>query len=116
MTLVGLGACGSTDGPGGTQFGPPSAEREIREAFGFERGEPGYDALVRLAAAKNMMHENTDHGLQYCRVPPGETGLNFEIFYGLRARDPRVTLNYVVVHDDRGAVICIETRHGYPPF
>lgn len=117
IVIAGLAACGTANPPGGIQFGPSSAENEIREAFGFGSEVPSYDELLRLAEAKNIDHETIehDHSLLYCRINPREPGLRFEMFYAGRARNPRVTLNYVVVRNDSGAVVCIETRHGYPP-
>jgi hypothetical protein len=117
MALLGLAACRSAGDADGGEFGPSTAEREIREAFGFGGAIPRYEELVRLAAARNMTHEplEYDHSLIHCRVNPRAPGLRFEMFYAGRARNMRATLNYVVVYDRNGSVVCIETRHAYPP-
>lgn len=88
MSWLGLIQCTAAGEFSGVQFGPPSAEYEIRQAFGFQNTQIGFGELVRLASLKGMRHEamNYDHSLIHCDLGPDRNSFNFELFFCRKIR------------------------------
>lgn len=114
---VALIACADNSGQEvGMEFGPASAENEIRQRFEITGSDAEIDEIHRVAQRNNIRWESMpyDHSLRYCSLASEVRQFaEFEMFYYGLSDAGDSTLNYVVVYDSLGQVLCIETRHAY---
>jgi hypothetical protein len=113
--LVGVvaSACAQNPrGPGNLQFGPSTAEREIRARFQIHGNAAEIGDLRRIAQSDRIFYEplQYDHSLTQCRLA-NINGLTFEQYSAGMNRSGDLSLLYIVVYDRRGQILCIETRH-----
>lgn len=110
-----LSSCG---GPRRTdaalQFGPPTAEAEIRSIFDIRGARANIEDLHRVARQKHIDYEDlaVDHSVLQCRIDVTDD-LIFEQFLAGTGRGGDHSLIYIVIHDRPGDVLCIETRHAF---
>lgn len=96
------------------QFGPPTAEAEIRQLFAIRGPRANINDLHRIARQKQIDYEElaVDHSVLQCRIDDTDD-LTFEQFLAGMAPSGDHSLDYIVIHDRQGNVVCIETRHAY---
>lgn len=117
-TLIGVffaAACNAPpQGRHGVQFGPTSAEPEIRELFRIRGSSANIDAIRQAAQARRIYYEalRVDHSMNECDLPR-KNDLQFEQYSGAIDQSGTRSPLYIVIFDNRGRVLCIETRHAY---
>lgn len=96
------------------QFGPPTAEAEIRQLFVIRGPRANIDDLHRVARQKHIDYEGlaVDHSVLQCRIDNSDD-LTFEQFLAGMAPGGDHSLDYIVIYDRQGNVLCIETRHAF---
>lgn len=96
------------------QFGPPTAEGEIRQLFAIRGPRANINDLHRIARQKHIDYEElaVDHSVLRCQID-NPNDLIFEQFLAGMAPSGDHSLDYVVIHDRQGNVVCIETRHAF---
>lgn len=110
--FIGVSCNGNEVVSNGIQFGPSSARQEIRQFFRISGDHAKISQIHELARSRNIEFERliADKSLAFCRI--SDRGLLvFEQYFGGEVDHNRTSLIYIVVSDDRGNVVCIETRH-----
>jgi hypothetical protein len=112
--VVVCGCNNSTDGNSSLQFGPPNAEAEIREVFLIHGSSVSIEDIHRVARERHINYEILafDHSIVQCNIG-NVSGLRFEQYpLGMAPGQDHSRL-YIVIYDQQGRVLCIETRHSF---
>ena len=117
VIVIMLSAC-QDQRPNGTEYGPPQAALEIKQAFSISEDWPSIQKIRTVAQERRYAVNDLgkDKSLIHCQQKADKPNLSLQMFIVPRRPDSDFVRNYVVLYDDSGRVLCIETRHAHRDF